>query len=75
MTYRCSRVVDQETVDMEIMDIACKVNSCFYLFILRKKLFSYSSYIILKNKVCITLKFLNPKESVDETLLITPTNI
>ncbi|XP_036947654.1 ras-related and estrogen-regulated growth inhibitor isoform X1 [Acanthopagrus latus] len=27
MTYRCSRVVDQETVDMEIMDIACKETS------------------------------------------------
>uniref|UniRef100_A0A671UHU3 small monomeric GTPase n=1 Tax=Sparus aurata TaxID=8175 RepID=A0A671UHU3_SPAAU len=24
MTYRCSRVVDQEPVEMEIMDIACK---------------------------------------------------
>ncbi|KAM8721812.1 ras-related and estrogen-regulated growth inhibitor isoform 1-T1 [Acanthopagrus schlegelii] len=27
MTYRCSRVVDQEPVDMEIMDIACKETS------------------------------------------------
>nr|XP_019959426.1 PREDICTED: ras-related and estrogen-regulated growth inhibitor-like [Paralichthys olivaceus] len=24
VTYRCSRVVDQEAVDMEILDIACK---------------------------------------------------
>eukprot|EP00064_Thunnus_orientalis_P008173 superscaffoldBa00000955_g8196 len=27
VTYRCSRVVDQETVDLEILDIACK-ESC-----------------------------------------------
>ncbi|XP_030265372.1 ras-related and estrogen-regulated growth inhibitor [Sparus aurata] len=27
MTYRCSRVVDQEPVEMEIMDIACKESS------------------------------------------------
>ncbi|XP_053273550.1 ras-related and estrogen-regulated growth inhibitor [Pleuronectes platessa] len=24
VTYRCSRVVDQETVDLEILDVACK---------------------------------------------------
>uniref|UniRef100_A0A3B4WDL5 small monomeric GTPase n=1 Tax=Seriola lalandi dorsalis TaxID=1841481 RepID=A0A3B4WDL5_SERLL len=29
VTYRCSRVVDQEAVDLEILDIACKVRiSC-----------------------------------------------
>lgn len=50
MTYRCSRVVDQEPVEMEIMDIACKVNLGFYLFIFRKKIFTYLSYIILKPK-------------------------
>ena len=25
VTYRCSRVVDQEAVDLEILDLACKV--------------------------------------------------
>ncbi|XP_023276128.1 ras-related and estrogen-regulated growth inhibitor-like [Seriola lalandi dorsalis] len=27
VTYRCSRVVDQEAVDLEILDIACKESS------------------------------------------------
>lgn len=36
VTYRCSRVVDQEAVDLEILDIACKVNFGFYLFIYLK---------------------------------------
>ncbi|KAL7370302.1 hypothetical protein ABVT39_025146 [Epinephelus coioides] len=26
VTYRCSRVVDQEAIDLEILDIACKEN-------------------------------------------------
>lgn len=26
VTYRCSRVVDQEAVDLEILDIGCKVD-------------------------------------------------
>lgn len=27
MTYRCSRVVDQEAVELEILDLVCKVNA------------------------------------------------
>lgn len=27
MTYRCSRVVDQETVELEILDLVCKVTA------------------------------------------------
>lgn len=61
MTYRCSRVVDQEPVEMEIMDIACKVNLGFYLFIFRKKNMYLFKLHNLKTKICITLKFLNAK--------------
>lgn len=31
VTYRCSRALDQEAVDLEILDIACKVNVGFCL--------------------------------------------
>lgn len=27
MTYRCSRVLDQEPVELEILDLVCKVNA------------------------------------------------
>ncbi|XP_013770699.1 ras-related and estrogen-regulated growth inhibitor [Pundamilia nyererei] len=32
VTYKCSRVVDQEAVDLEILDLTWKVNIDFYLY-------------------------------------------
>lgn len=44
MTYRCSRVVEQEAVELEILDLVCKVIKLaffknIYIYLLKKYLF------------------------------------
>lgn len=61
MTYRCSRVVEQEAVELEILDLVCKVIKLAfleYVYIYLKSICSVSlhgSWVLIQ-KSCSTIQ-------------------
>ncbi|XP_031148023.1 ras-related and estrogen-regulated growth inhibitor isoform X2 [Sander lucioperca] len=74
VTYRCSRVVDQEAVDLEILDIACKESSVASL----ESSIRWADGFLLLYSITQRLSFLEVprlKELIDQTKqsLVVPT--